>query len=91
MPQANSTTSSAALDVALGVGEGLAVLGGEQPREVVVFGLDQLEKLEHHARAALRIGRGPAREGGLRVRDRLFDLGLAGERDLGLHLAGVRD
>ena len=28
-----------ALDVALGVGEGLAVLGGEQPGEVVVFGL----------------------------------------------------
>ena len=27
----------AALDVALGVGEGLAVLGGQQPGEVVVF------------------------------------------------------
>ena len=61
-----------ALDVALGVGEGLAVLGRQEPREIVVLGLDQLEELEHHARAALRIGGGPAREGGLRVRDRLL-------------------
>ena len=70
---------------------GLAVLGGEQPREVVVFGLDQLQELEHHARAALRIGGGPGRLGGCGIGDGLLDLGLAGERDLGLHLAGVRD
>ena len=56
----------AALDVALGVGEGLAVLGGQQPGEVVVFGLHQLEELEHDAGAALRIGRGPGRLGGWR-------------------------
>ena len=80
----------AALDVALGVDEGLAVLGGQQPREVVVFGLHQLQELEHHAGAALRIGRGPGRLRGRGVGDRLFDLGLAGEGDLGLHLAGVR-
>ena len=79
-----------ALDVALGVGEGLAVLGGEQPGEIVVLGLDQLEEVEHHPRAALRVGGRPAGKRGLRVRDRLFDLGLAGECDLGLHLAGVR-
>src|SRR6478736_4370090 len=66
------------------------MFGGEEPGEVVIFGLDQLEKLEHDARAPLRIGRGPARKGGLPVRDRLLDLGLARERDLGLHFAGVR-
>ena len=78
-----------ALDVALGVREGLAVLGRQQPREVVVFALDQFEELEHHARAPLRIGGGPAGECGLRVGDGLLDLVLAGERDLGLHLAGI--
>ena len=78
-----------ALDVALGVGEGLAVLGGEQPREVVEFPLQQLEELEHHARAPLRIGRGPGRLRRLGVGDRVLDLGLLGEGDLGLHLAGI--
>ena len=58
-------------------------------REVVVFLLHQLEELEHHARAALRIGRGPGRLRGLGIGDGLLDLGLAGERDLGLHLAGI--
>ena len=79
-----------ALDVALGVDKGLAVLGGEQPREIVVFRLHQLQELEHHAGAALRVGCGPGRLGGGGVGDGLLDLGLAGERDLGLHLAGVR-
>ena len=80
----------AALDVALGVDEGLAVLGGQQPRQVVVFGLHQLQELEHHPGAPLRVGRGPGRlrRGG--VGDGAFDLGFAGESDLGLDLAGVR-
>ena len=55
-----------ALDVALGVGEGLAVLGGEQPGEAVVLLLRQLEELEQHARAPLRIGGSPGRLRGLR-------------------------
>ena len=80
----------AALDVALGVDEGLAVLGGQQPGQVVVFGLHQLQELEHDARPALRIGRGPGRLRGGGVGDGLLDLGFAGEGDLGLHLAGVR-
>src|SRR5262245_39256430 len=78
-----------ALDVALGVGDHLAVLGGEELREVVVVLRAKLQELEHHARAALRVRGRPARKRGLRIRDRLFHLGLAGERDLGLHLAGV--
>ena len=51
--------------------------------------LDQLEKFDHDAGAALRIGGGPGREGRLRIGDRLLDLGLGGQRDLGLHLAGI--
>jgi len=79
----------AALDVALGIRDGLAMLGGEQAGQVVVFALDQLQELEHHARAALRIGRGPTRKGGLGIGDRLFHLGLTGERHLGCNLAGI--
>src|SRR6267378_2009016 len=55
----NRSMPEPALDVALGIGEGLAVLGGEQLGEAVELLLHQLEKLEHHARAPLRVGRGP--------------------------------
>ena len=79
----------AALDVALGVGEGLAVLGRQQLGEVVVFLLDQLEELEHHAGAPLRIGRRPGRLRRFGIGDGVLDLGMLGERDLGLHLAGI--
>ena len=78
-----------ALDVALGVGEGLAVLGRQQPGKVVVFGLDQFQELEHDAGAALRIGGGPGRLRCRGIGDGLLDLGFAGEGDLGLHLSGV--
>ena len=78
-----------ALDVALGIGKGLAVLGREQPRQIVIFALDQLQELEHDAGAALRIGGGPGRERGFGIGDRVFDLGFIGERHLGLHLAGI--
>jgi len=37
----------------------------------------------------LRIGGGPGRLRGLRVGDGVLDLGMLGERNLGLHLAGV--
>ena len=78
-----------ALDVAARVGQGLAVFGGEQLGEAVVFLLHQVEKLEHHARAPLRIGRGPGRLRGLRIGDGVLDLGMLGERHFGLHLAGI--
>ncbi len=78
-----------ALDVALGVGEGLAVLGGEEPGEAVVLLVHQLEELEQHARASLRIGRRPGRLRGLGIGDRLLHLRFLGEGDLGLHLAGI--
>ena len=78
-----------ALDVAARVGQRLAVLGREQLGEAVVFLLHQFEELEHHAGAPLRIGRRPGRLRGLRVGDGMLDLGMLGQRHLGLHLAGV--
>ena len=80
----------AALDIAFGVGEGLAVLGGEKPRQLVEFLLHEIEELEQHARAPLRIGGGPGRLGGFGNRDRVLDFRVLSERDLGLHLAGIR-
>ena len=56
---------------------------------VVEFLLHQLQELEHDARAPLRIGRGPGRLRRLGDRDGVLDLGVLGEGDLGLHLAGV--
>jgi hypothetical protein len=79
----------AALDVALGVRDRLAVLGRKHRRQRVVLLGDQLQELEHHAGAALRVGGGPCR---LRLRgigDCLLDLGLRGQRDLRAHFAGV--
>ena len=78
-----------ALNVAARIGQGLAVLGGEQLGEAVVFLLHQLEKLEHHARTPLRVGRRPGRLRGLRIGDGVLDLGMLGQRHLGLHLAGI--
>ena len=78
-----------ALDVAFGVGKGLAVFRRQQLGEIVVFLLDQLQELKHHARATLRIGRAPGRLRRLGIGDGVLDLGMLGKRDLGLHLAGI--
>jgi hypothetical protein len=51
--------------------------------------LYQLEKLEHDARAALRIRSGPAGLRPLRIGNGMRNLGLFGERDLGLDLACI--
>src|ERR1700674_1485688 len=64
-----------ALDIAARIRQRLAVLAGEEPGEPVEFPLHQLEKLEQHARAPLRVGGGPGRLGCLRHRDRALDLG----------------
>ena len=80
----------AALDVALGVGNGLAVLARQQIGELVVIALRQFEELHHHARAALRIGGAPLHLGGLGILDGGTNLGLGGQRHLGLDVAGHR-
>src|SRR5215471_14170907 len=77
------------LNVALGVGEGLAVLGGQELGEAVELFLHELEELEQHPRASLRVGRGPGRLRRLRIGDGLIHLRFLGEADLGLHLAGI--
>ena len=80
----------AALDVALGVGNGLAVLARQQVGELVVVALRQFEELHHDAGAALRVGGAPLDLGGLGVLDRGAQFGLGGQIDLGLDLAGHR-
>ena len=82
-----------ALDVALGVGDDLAVLGREQLGELVHVRFDQLLELEHDAGAALRVGRRPAGLGGIGGVDRLLQVGGGAEADPGLDraLVGVED
>ena len=50
-----------ALHVAPGVGENLAVLGGQQLGELVHVGFDELLVIEHDPGALLRVGRRPGR------------------------------
>ena len=71
----------AALDVALGVGDRLAVLAGENVGEFVIVAGDEVEELHQHAGAALRVGGGPGRLRGGGVLDRGANFGLGGERD----------
>ena len=80
----------ATLNVALGVGEGFAVFGRQQPGERVEFLLGQVEEFHHDACAPLRVRGRPGRLRRFGNRDRLLDLGMLGEGDFGLNLAGVR-
>ena len=77
----------AALNVALGVGDRLAVLAGENVGEFVGVLDDQLVEFHQHAGAALRIGRRPGRLRRLGVLDRGAHLGGRGERDRAAHRA----
>jgi hypothetical protein len=80
----------AALDVAFGVGEGLAVLERQRFGQLVDVLVDQVDEAHHHAGAALRVPGGPLllRLGG--ADDGGVDVGRVGHRHLRLHLAGVR-
>ena len=78
----------AALNVALGVGNGLAMLAGQNFRELVVVTLQQLQEFHQHARAALGIGGGPGGLRGLGVLDRRAHFGPGGQRHAGDLLAG---
>jgi len=78
-----------ALNVALGVGDHLAVFGRQEMRDLVHVLLDQRLERKHDAGAALRIRGGPSRE---RFRGGLHGCidGFGGrERDLRLHRARV--
>jgi hypothetical protein len=79
----------AAHDVALGVGDDLAVLGRQQLRQLIHVGVEQAHEVEHHPRPALRIGRRPGRLGRLGVGDGGVQLRGRGQRHARLDLAGV--
>jgi hypothetical protein len=79
----------AALNVALGVGDDLAVLRRQQDRELLHVLFKQLLELEHDARTALGVHRSPGRLRRLGDGDRLVHFLDAGERDLGLDLACI--
>ena len=78
----------AARGFAAGVGEHFAVLGGDEPGEVVEMLLEELAEAEEHARAAQRRLGGPLRKCGLRGGDGGVQFGAVGQRDQRLHLAG---
>ena len=79
----------AALDIALGVGDHLAMLAGKQLGQVLHIGLDQALEVEHHPGAALGIDQGPGLLGANRGLNREINLGDGGQRDASLHLPGV--
>jgi hypothetical protein len=80
----------AALNVALGVGDDLAVLGAERVRQLVHVCFDQFLELEHDAGAALRIRRCPSRLSSPGGVHRALELGRGAELHLCLNLALVR-
>ena len=80
----------AADDIALGVFDGLAMLRGEQRRQLVHVLVQEFDELEEDAGAALRVGGGPFRLRCLGVFDGGAQFLYAGERDRRLHFAGCR-
>src|SRR4051794_37744530 len=80
----------AAGDLALSVGEYLAVLLRDDPRQRIVLARQNLQKLEQNAGAAQRRGGGPARERGAGRLDGGIDLARVGERDPSDFFAGCR-
>jgi acyl-CoA reductase-like NAD-dependent aldehyde dehydrogenase len=79
----------AALDVALRVGDDLAVLAREHLGHLVHIGFDEPLEVEHDAGAALRIDQRPGLLGPERRGHGQVYLARAGERHTGLHLADV--
>ena len=75
----------AALNVAPGVGDRLAVLARQNVGELVVVFADEVEELHHNAGAALRIDRRPGRLRRFGVLDGGANIGLVGERDMRAH------
>ena len=78
------------LDVALGVGDRLAVLARQDLGQRIVFAVHQFEELHQHAHAALRVGRGPGRLRSLGVLDRCTQFCGGSQRDGAAHGAVER-
>ena len=79
----------AALNVAPRIGNGFSMLRRQKLGEGLEFLLGELEKLEHHPRAALRVRGRPGRLGSLRIGDRVLDLRMLRQGDLCLNLPGI--
>ena len=79
-----------ALDIALAVGNHLAMLGREQVRQLVHMLFDQRLEIKHHPRPALRVHRGPCRLCRLRSRNRLVQHCLVAQSHSPLHAAIIR-
>ena len=79
-----------ALDVALGIGDYLAMFGREHLGKLVHIGLYQPLIFEHHPRAPLGIHCGPGRLRRLGRRDRAIEERLVAKRHLRLNAAIVR-
>ena len=79
IPQANSTTSWPRATLARGVGGDLAVLGGDDLRELSGAGVEQLPEPEHDRRPRGQRGVAPSRERRGRRRHHLRHLVLGGE------------
>ena len=80
----------AADDLALGVVDRLAVLGGDQARELVRVPVDELAEAEHDARAAHDRDVLPAIERPLRGVHGGVDVGRLGEQHTALFVTGRR-
>jgi hypothetical protein len=79
-----------ALNIALGIGDHLAMLGREKAREAVHLLLDQRLEIEHHAGAALRVRGGPGGEDRARGVNGGMEFSGVRQRHARLHLAGRR-
>ncbi len=79
----------AALDVAVCVGDGLAVLGRQKPGQGVPLLLHERQEPQQDPRPPLRVPVGPVALGTGGVRDRGLGLGSARQGDAGLDLSGV--
>ncbi len=80
----------AAQNIALRVGNGLAVFAGKQFGQGVIVARHQFQEFHEDANAALRVGGGPFRLRRLGIFDRRTKFGLGGQRHLGLDGAGHR-
>ncbi len=80
----------AALDVAFGVGDDLAVLAGEFVGKLVHVAVQEIDELGHDPGPPLRIGRGPGGLRGLGVGDGGPNLRRGGERHPRRDLSGHR-
>ena len=79
-----------ALDVALGVGDGLAMFGRQGEGQFVHVAVQEAHEFHHHAGTALRVGGTPFDLRLRGVRGGRVKLGLGGQRHLGLHFASGR-